>query len=371
MTAGDDPTELLPMFETFRDRGIVSTSPVYERLVAACTEEPDLAAPLLAAPKTERLPLLLFAAVQYLLRNDPREGDEALAAYYPSLEGGKQPDSDLVQTFREFVTRRDADLRELTATRVTQTNEARRAAVIRPALAKAQRRAEDRALALVEVGCSSGLMLLPDRYGYRYTQPNGDVLEFGNPAIPDLVLETQVSGTTPIPDWLATTPLSITSRVGIDRNPIAADDADQANWLRACIWPEHLDRLARLDAALHQARQEHLDLRTGDLNELLPTAVAEAPPNALVVVLSSHVTPYMTNADRRRFASLIADLAQTRDLMLVLNEDRQLSEVFGVPAASGEERYIANSLIDHTTDEGPTAAALAKVDPHGSWLEWL
>lgn len=370
MTAGDDPRELLPVFETFRDMGLVKTSPVYERLVVACAEEPELAAPLLAAPATERLPLLLFAAVQYLLRNDPREGDEALAAYYPSLGGAKQPDADLVPTFREFVTRRDADLRALTATRVTQTNEARRAAVIRPALAEAQRRAQGRDLALVEVGCSSGLMLLPDRYGYRYAQPDGYLLEFGNPTTPDLVLEAQVSGSTPVPDWLAT-PLTITSRVGIDRNPIAADDADQTNWLRACIWPEHLDRLARLDAALKQAREEHLDLRTGDLKELLPAAVAEAPPDAIVVILSSHVLPYMTNADRRRFADLVAELAQTRDLVLVLNEDRQLSEVFGVPAAPAGERYVANSLIDHTRNEGPTPAALAKVDPHGAWLEWL
>jgi hypothetical protein len=216
-------------------------------------------------------------------------------------------------------------------------------------------------------------MLLPDRYGYRYLQPDGDVFTFGQPMAPELVLEAEARAVA-VPDWVAT-PLRIVSRVGIDRNPIHADDADQTDWLRACIWLEHLERLARLDAALDEARSAELDLRTGDLNDLLPAAVAQAPEEAVVLILSSHVLPYMAEPDRRRFADLVAELAQTRDLMLVLNEDCQLSEGFGVAAPAADERYIANSLVDHTvggTGAGRlVAVTLAKVDAHGSWLEWL
>lgn len=363
------PRDLVPVFEGFRKINAVQTSPIYDHLNTAFITEPELAAPLLAAPPTERLPLLMFAAVHYLLRNAPTDADAALAAYYPSLGGTRAPDADLVGTFREFAARRDGELRALTSTRVTQTNEARRAAMIRPALAAAQRGAGDRGIALVEVGCSSGLMLLPDRYGYRYRQPGGSVLAFGDPAVPELVLESEVRGGTAVPEWLAT-PLRIASRVGIDRNPISADDAEQTDWLRACIWPEHLDRLARLEAALSQAREARLDLRRGDLFDLLPTAVAEAPHDAVVVVFSSHVMPYLAKKDRLAFAERVTELGRTRDLMLVLNEDHRLGKAFGVQAP-GEGGYVAASFVDFTGSEGPTGTAFAKVDPHGSWLEWF
>lgn len=361
--------DLVVMFEGFRSMNVLQSSPLYESLNSAFIAQPDLASALLAAPSAERLPLLIFAAVHYLLRNAPAEADAALAAYYPSLGGTRAPDAELVATFREFVTRRDAELRALTSTRLTQTNEARRAAVIRPALAAAQRRAGSRQIALVEVGCSSGLMLLADRYGYHFGRPGGSVMEFGDPAVPELVLETEVRGGAAVPDWVATPPRIVT-RVGIDRNPIRADDAGQTDWLRACIWPEHLDRLARLDAALAQARAARLDLRRGDLFDLLPAAVAEAPDGAVVVVLSSHVLPYLDKADREAFAVLVAELSGTRELMLALNEDHRLSRPFGV-RAPGRSGYVACSLVDFTTAEGPTSTTFAKVDPHGSWLEWL
>jgi hypothetical protein len=366
---GGTPRDLVPVFEGFRAIDAVQTSPLYDHLNTAFIAEPELAAPLLAAPPTERLPLLMFAAVHYLLRNAPTGDDAALAAYYPSLGGARTPDAELVGTFRAFVGRRDAELRALTSTRVTQTNEARRAAMIRPALAAAQQRAGEREIALVEVGCSSGLMLLPDRYGYRYHQPDGSVLAFGDPAVPELVLQSQVRGAADVPDWLAT-PLRIASRVGIDRNPISADDTDQTDWLRACIWPEHLDRLARLEAALAQVREARLDLRRGDLFDLLPAAVAEAPHDAVVVVLSSHVMPYLAREDRQAFAERVIELSRTRALMLVLNEDHRLGRAFGIEAP-GERGYVAASFVDFTGSRGPTAAAFAKVDPHGSWLEWI
>src|SRR2546425_9582692 len=147
---GEGVRGLVPAFEALRDMGVVESSPLYRQLIEAFIAEPELAAPLLAAPPTERLPLLLFAAVQYLLRNlpAPKAEDEALAAYYPSLGGAKDPDAQLVGVFREFVVRRGGELRALTATRVTQTNEARRAAVIRPGLAAAPRRGGREALAL-------------------------------------------------------------------------------------------------------------------------------------------------------------------------------------------------------------------------------
>ena len=59
--------------------------------------------------------------------------------------------------------------------------------------------------------------------------------------------------------------------------------------------------------------------------------------------------------------------------MLALNEDCRLSGGFGVTAPAVDERYIANSLVDHRVGGvvGLPSVAFAKVGAHGSWLEWL
>ncbi|MEY9908051.1 hypothetical protein ABIA35_004284 [Catenulispora sp. MAP12-49] len=126
----------------------------------------------------------------------------------------------------------------------------------------------------------------------------------------------------------------------------------------------------RLPLLMFQAREAHLDLRRGDLFDLLPAAVAEAPHDAVVVVLSSHVMPYLAREDRQAFAERVIELSRTRALMLVLNEDHRLGRAFGIEAP-GERGYVAASFVDFTGAQGPTAAAFAKVDPHGSWLEWI
>ena len=54
-------------------------------------------------------------------------------------------------------------MRATVLARATQTNEAGRCAVLLPFLAELPQ-----PLALLEVGASAGLCLLPDRYSYRY-----------------------------------------------------------------------------------------------------------------------------------------------------------------------------------------------------------
>ncbi len=36
-------------------------------------------------------------------------------------------------------------------------------------------------------------------------------------------------------------------RVGVDLDPVDVTDADDARWLRACLWPDQPERLARLE----------------------------------------------------------------------------------------------------------------------------
>ncbi|HEX3211524.1 MAG TPA: DUF2332 family protein, partial [Actinomycetota bacterium] len=126
-------------------------SPRYERLALGVAGDRGLLELLERLPPAKQQPNLLFAAVQYL--------------------AGPQPGLD---AFRHFVLDHADQLLALMASRRTQTNEVGRCALLLPLLA-----ALPGPLALVEVGASAGLCLLPDRYAYDY---GGTIL--GDPTSP-------------------------------------------------------------------------------------------------------------------------------------------------------------------------------------------
>ena len=153
------------MFRVF-ERDFAGESPLYQRLSGLLAERTDLATPLLSAPHGQRRALLLFAAIQQILR--VREPGHRLAEWYPSLGGTRSPrDPALLPAFADLVHRHQAEITEWCRSRTTQTNEVRRAALLRPALGFAADLVPG-PLALIELGCSAGLLLVPDRYAFRY-----------------------------------------------------------------------------------------------------------------------------------------------------------------------------------------------------------
>jgi hypothetical protein len=130
-------------------------SPQYEELTIAVAGDPLTLGFLDALPAAKRQPNLLFAAAYYLL--------------------GAPAD---LRALRGLVSDRGGELARTMLARRTQTNEPARCATLLPALALLPQ-----PLALIEVGASAGLTLLPDRYSYDYgsrqlagTDPNAPVL---------------------------------------------------------------------------------------------------------------------------------------------------------------------------------------------------
>jgi hypothetical protein len=148
-------------------------SPLYQELALGVAGDRGLLALLERLPPARQQPNLFFAAVQY--------------------RGGPQPD---FPAFRAFVLRHADQVVATMAARRTQTNEVGRCALLLPLLA-----ALPGPLALVEVGASAGLCLLPDRYAYDY---GGATV--GDPASP-VRLACQPRGPVPeaLPEvvWLA------------------------------------------------------------------------------------------------------------------------------------------------------------------------
>jgi hypothetical protein len=268
-----------------------------------------------------------------------------------------------VPTFAAFVREHAGRLARLCATRTTQTNEARRAAVLRPAFARAAGLLDGRPVGLVELGTSAGLLLIPDRYGYRY-----DGSRYGRPDAPEsLIMDCEVPGE--LPADLDREPV-IADRVGLDLAPVDVRDPTATDWLRSCVWPEHATRLARLDAALAEAATAAPRLVAGDMVAGLPAVLAGV--DAVPLVFASNAITYLPDGPQAKLVTALAEVGRHRDLVLVLNE----SPGCGLRLFARDAPVRASTLGIGTLtlvawlDGRATVTALAETGPHGQWLRW-
>ncbi len=140
MAGADDRVSIAEDYRRFARLEAAGRSPAYQQLAEFVATSDTVIAFLAGLPVEKRQPNLLFAAARLLL--------------------GQPADLD---TLPQLVRDRGGELAEVTRERRTQTNEAARCACLLPALA-----ALPQPLALLEVGASAGLTLLPDLYSYDY-----------------------------------------------------------------------------------------------------------------------------------------------------------------------------------------------------------
>lgn len=325
-------------------------SPLYERLSEIVAADAELLAVAAGTRAGQPKPNMFFAAVQYLLGE---YGEDPLAAWYPALSGGGEPKGDLGAAFRGFVFEHRDDVAALLSTRMVQTNEVRRSALLLPAFA-AVSASSGRRLALIEIGPSAGLNLLFDRYHYRYGQ-----FEPGDVQSP-VRIETEAR--LPLPEFSIP---RVASRVGIDLNPLDPANPDDMRWLRALIWPEHDDRRALLDAAVSVAREHPPRLLGGDLFELLPREARAAPRDAQVCLFATFVLNQFSPEMLRRLREMLLELSSERALaLLVLGASEFVAGSF--PSGSP-----GTSLWLMEFDGGKEHSRhLARCNPHGRWIAW-
>ncbi len=85
--------------------------------------------------------------------------------------------------------------------------------------------------------------------------------------------------------------------------PVTPSDPDQIAWLEALVWPEQMDRLANLRAAIRIAGENKPRVVKGDLRTDLAGLIAEAPKGATLVVFHTAVLAYIrSQAERDEFA---------------------------------------------------------------------
>ena len=357
----------------FHSDGMAHYRDVFHRF--ARVETPDLASPMyaelaygvsldrellqLAAQKRRRQPApnMLFAAVQFLLLSGGEYADHPLAAHYPIVTGRDRPMQPAFPSFRDFCLTRSNEIRGLIRTRRTQTNVVRRCTCLLPAFSMVQQES-GLPLALIDLGASAGLNLNLDRYRYRYLRGGREEATWGR-AEARVELEAELRGNGALPPLADN--LVVWFRGGIDLNPIDLSDEDELRWLRALIWPEHVERHQRLiDAAAELARSP-VDLRGGDAVEVLPAMIADTPSDAALTVYSTVALYQFASAGRERIYQSLAETSRERPVWLV-TLDLKLEDI--------DDPEMPTLAITRFAHGERRRQLLARSSPHGWWIEW-
>jgi len=206
---------------------------------------------------------------------------------------------------------------------------------------------------MLELGASAGLNLCWDRFAYR-------TASWGwGPSSPALI-ETDWRGPPPPQD----VPPRVRSRAACDLNPLDLTRPEERLRLRAYIWPDQAERLARFDAAAELALAQGVRVERADAAEWLEERLAARAADALTVVYHSVFFQYPPHETRKRIAAAFERAAErsTAPLAWLRLEPE---------AALGGPRESLRFLVDLITWPGGERRTLATTDGHVRFVEML
>ncbi|HUZ11328.1 MAG TPA: DUF2332 domain-containing protein [Caulobacteraceae bacterium] len=231
-----------------------------------------------------------------------------------------------------------------------QTNEVRRSACLLPGFLTVAA-ATRLPLRCLEVGASAGLNQLWDRFHYRY---DGEAWRWGDPAAA-LELSADWRGAAPPPHVR----LAVAARAGCDRKPLDLARPDQRRRLKAYIWPDQAERLARFDAAADLALAAGVRVEAADAADW--ALVHAAPREGVATVLYHSIFwQYLDGATQAALAAAMsrhgAAATAAAPLAWLAMEPR-----------TGTSFPIELTL---TLWPGGETRHLASVHAHGAWVDW-
>jgi len=324
----------------------------YERVAVALAGSDEALCALEALPARRRRPPLVLAALH----------DLALAGRAPALASAYAAgncDEAAVAAVDTLLRMTDA-VAATVARRQVRTLDSGPCAALYPAVAEAAHRAGADAIGLVGVGASAGVLV--DRVGISY----GDGTALGDPSSP-VRLSCRVVGGRPVP--VRTVP-EVVARIAVDPDPVDGTDADDARWLRACVWPGRPDRLAELEAELALVAADPPLLLRGDPVDALPDAVARVPAGALPVVTTTWALSALSLERRLRFLHRLDEAAAGRPVAWVSAEGVGVAPA--IPTL-GDRHASGHSILGLALLDGPTshAEAVGRCWSRGRVLAWL
>lgn len=365
------PVEAASLAENFRvfADAECAIEPLYAALSRAIAEDDDTLALLLEAPYAQRRPVLLFAVTHDLLLSGV---EHPLARFYRSVAPASELRGDVDRAFAAFAdfcrAHHDALLVSLRE-RSTQTNEVGRCAGLRLMLAGLS---ADRPIALIDVGCSAGLNLLVDRYHYEYRLRDTRVHVVGLDS--SVVIHADFESDIFPFDTSAMPP--IIGRCGIDLAPLDIRNASDTRWLRACVWPNEVERHERLGAAIELARHAPLDLHRGDASACLAAIVEGLDRDVQPVIFHSWTVSYFDRTARTRFVESARAIVRDLDGVWISAESAGVVPGLDAPSLPDDASLARReATIWHVTTRTVRGACearpMARTHAHCRWIEWL
>ena len=231
-----------------------------------------------------------------------------------------------------------------------QTNEAGRSASVMAGLLWLSGRLGPR-FELNEIGASAGVNTMMGRYFYDLG---------GTTAGPSL------SRMRIAPEWRGdpppANPVEIVAARGCDRAPVDLTDPDQALKLKAYVWAEAAERMARIDTAIAMAQRAAPELERMDAVDAVRDMLAR-PQEAGVTRVLFHTIVWQYLPE----ASQDAITAMTEDAGHAATAERPLAWV----SLETNRATFAHELRVRYWPGGDQAVHLANAHPHGAWVEWL
>src|SRR5215472_10949545 len=345
---------LAQVYRHFGEVDAAGTSPLYEHVAVALSESGEALRAIEAVPARRRRPEVILAALH----------DLALAGQAPALAAAyAAADGEAAATAAIDTLARMTDSVAATAVRrPVRADVAGRGAVLYPAIAEAARRAGADAVGLIDVGCAAGLNLIVDRVGITYS--NGQSLGDLSSAVQ---LSCSIVGGRPVP---ARAMPEVVARVGVDLDPVDVTDADDARWLRACVWPGQPERAARLEAEMALAATAPPLLLRGDAVEVMPDAFARVPADALPVVTTTWALSRFPLESRLRFLHRLDQAAVGRAVAWVSVEGVGVAPA--IPTL-GDRRASGHSIIGLAVFDRSAlrTEAIGRCWSQGRFLSWL
>lgn len=239
-------------------------------------------------PGLDALPLRATGGLNALARSGRAAG---LAAVYPPHEA---TDEALWAAIETATTEHDPFLAAYLDS-PPQTNEVTRSSAILGGCLHIAA-ATGLPLGLYEIGASAGLNLRFDQYTYQLGESG-----WGDPAREVRIVSRWDGKLPPL-----NAPLAVRSRRGCDRNPLDARSEDHRARLLSYVWPDQMDRLQRLDAALGDAARAGTVVEKADAADWVEANFGSAgSPGGVKVLFHTIVWQYLPPETKARIVAAV------------------------------------------------------------------
>jgi hypothetical protein len=231
-----------------------------------------------------------------------------------------------------------------------QTNEAGRSAGIMAGLLWLSQRLGSK-FELNEIGASAGVNTMMGRYFYDL----GGVT--AGPSLSRMKI---------VPEWRGPPPLAseveIVAVRGCDISPVDLTNPDEALRLKAYVWADARERMARLDTAIAMAERVPPELVQMDAAEFVREMLA-APQEAGVARALFHTVMWQyLPAEAQQAITAMMEEAGAR-----ATADRPLAWL----SLETNRQTFRHELRVRYWPGGEEAVHLAEAHPHGAWVEWF